>query len=130
MLPKGASLAETFYKTLWHRAFSSRFAAFRCAKGRKWGQGTNSFSLFLRDIFGERSRQPRQEPLPFRSSQRLAQVRGAPHFQSRRQRPTRRHGSFPSPASPVLALDKPFLHADPLFFLPEVIRGSNPHTYT
>jgi hypothetical protein len=64
-------------------------------KVQKGVQGGNSFSCVLRDIFGERSGQPLQEALPFRSSQCLAHVRGAPHFQSRRQPSARRHGPFP-----------------------------------
>ena len=40
-------------------------------------QGVNSFISFLVDVFGEGSRQA----LPFRSSQRLAHVHGAPHPQ-------------------------------------------------
>ena len=63
--------------------------------GAEGGQGGNSFSCVLRDIFGKRSREPLQEALPFRSSQRLAHVRGAPHFRSRRQPSARRHGPFP-----------------------------------
>ena len=50
---------------------------------------------FLRDIFGERSRQPIEEALPFGSSQRLTHVRGAPHFQPGRQPSARRQGPFP-----------------------------------
>jgi hypothetical protein len=64
--------------------------------GQTGGQGANSFSFFSQDIIGERSRQPLHQALPFRSSQRLAHVRGAPHFQPRREPSARRHCPFPN----------------------------------
>jgi hypothetical protein len=50
---------------------------------------------FLRDVSGERLRQPFHRALPFRSSQRLAHVGRARHFQPGREPSARRHRSFP-----------------------------------
>jgi hypothetical protein len=60
-----------------------------------WGRVQIHSVSFLIDIFRDRSRQPLHQALSFRSSERLAQVGGAAHFQPRRQPPARYHVPFP-----------------------------------